>query len=360
METFDVAIVGGGPAGATCAAFCARAGLRTLLLEREKFPREKVCGDCMNPSCWPVLNRLDLADRVRGLPHAKLDYVEFIAIGGRKVIVDLRQSDDSEFAIKRSLLDDLLLTRAGELGAEVRQETTITALVNSRGWKIDTANGENFLARILVGADGRNSTVARLCNLLPRPERERIALQSHLPLPDNFGNCVALQFLRNGYCGLAPVNHQELNVCLVAKPREMDPLKAWATKRFGISPNHAWRTITPLTRAALPPQHENLFLVGDAARVVEPFTGEGIYYAMRSGELAAKTIAKIIRGEDRHSTLREFERVHGEMYQGRLWINRLARAAVLSPRIGSFLIHMARFDPGILRLMTSKITGRGD
>src|SRR5436305_14773441 len=88
MEIFDVAIVGGGPAGSSCAAFCARGGLRTLVLEREKFPREKVCGDCLNPSCWPVLQRLSLAQRVRALPHSKLDSVEFIAIGGRNVIVD--------------------------------------------------------------------------------------------------------------------------------------------------------------------------------------------------------------------------------------------------------------------------------
>src|SRR6266480_6036289 len=114
METFDVAIVGGGPAGSSCAAFCALAGLRTLVLEREKFPREKVCGDCLNPSCWPVLDRLDLAQHVRALPHAKLDFVEFIAVGGRKVIVDLPSSDECEFAVKRSVFDDLLLRRAGE------------------------------------------------------------------------------------------------------------------------------------------------------------------------------------------------------------------------------------------------------
>jgi flavin-dependent dehydrogenase len=59
--TFDVAIVGAGPAGATCAAHCAAAGLRTLLLERALFPREKVCGDCLNPACWPLLDRLHLS-----------------------------------------------------------------------------------------------------------------------------------------------------------------------------------------------------------------------------------------------------------------------------------------------------------
>src|SRR5438132_6227588 len=102
MEIFDVAIVGGGPAGSSCGAFCARAGLRTVVLEREKFPREKVCGDCLNPSCWSILNRLEVAQRVRDLPHANLDRVEFIAIGGRTVTVDLPANDEGEIAIKRS------------------------------------------------------------------------------------------------------------------------------------------------------------------------------------------------------------------------------------------------------------------
>ena len=380
MEHFDVAIVGGGPAGSSCAAFCAMAGLRTLVLEREKFPREKVCGDCLNPSCWPVLNRLDLAQRVRALPHARLESVEFIAIGGLKVIVDLPSGDECEVAIKRSLFDNLLLKRAMELGAFVRDGVTLTNLIvpsmayvnhvchpdKRECWTLETSTGEKLGARFVIGADGRNSTVARLCNLLPRPERERIALQSHLPLPDNFGNRVVLQALPHGYVGLSPVNGEELDVCLVAKPRYMSALKAWATKRFGVSPEHAWRTITPLTRDALPPAHENLFLIGDAARVVEPFTGEGIYYAMRSGELAAAAIAKIIRSEDRQprhdrgsrslseSTLCEFVRACGEMYHGRLWINRLARAAVLSPRIASVLIHATRVQ-SVLRSLTAKI-----
>src|SRR6266404_1621117 len=360
-DNFDVAIVGAGPAGSTCATFCAQAGLRTLLIERENFPREKVCGDCLNPACSSVLDRLGLGQRVRALAQARLERVEFIAIDGQKVIVDL---PEKEVAIKRSLLDELLLTRAGELGTEIREETTATTLSRNAIWTIETNQNERFCARILVGADGRNSTVARLCNLLPRPERERIALQSHLPLPDNFGNRVVLQLLPNGYVGLSPVNGEELNVCLVAKPRNMNALKRWATKCLGVSPTHVWRTITPLTRAALPPAHENLFLIGDAARVVEPFTGEGIYYAMRSGELAAHAIVKIIRGEDRsatgrirrgeQSTLREFVRACGEMYRGRLWINRLARAAVLSPRTASFLSHAARVQP-VLRSLTAKI-----
>src|SRR5437667_3433714 len=358
METFDVAIIGGGPAGSSCAAFCALAGLRTLVIEREKFPREKVCGDCLNPSCWAVLEHLGVAQRVRDLPHSKLDSVEFIAIDGHKVVVDLPPGHNCEVSVKRSLFDDLLLTRARDVSADVREGTTITAVANSGNWKIETGAGESFSARTLIGADGRNSTVARLCNLLPRPARERVALQAHVPLPRNFGSRVVLQFLREGYSGQAPVNERELNLCLVGAPPTISRLRKWAERHFEITPDQPWRTITPLTRSLVPCAHENLLFIGDAARVVEPFTGEGIYYALRSGELAADAITKIIRGKDRQSALREFTGACAQMYRGRLWINRLARAAVLWPHVGSFFVHAARIQPAILKLLTAKIVSR--
>jgi menaquinone-9 beta-reductase len=363
MQAFDVAIVGGGPAGSSCAAFCAVAGWRTLVLDREKFPREKVCGDCLNPSCWPVLKRLELADRVRDLPHSKLCSVEFIAIDERRVIVDLASCADCEISVKRALFDDLLLKRARELGANVHEQTTVTGLSRNGHWKIETDSGQTFQAPILIGADGRNSTVARFCNLLPRPARERVALQAHIPLPRDFGNRIVLQFLPEGYSGQAPVNESQLNLCLVGTPPTISTLRKWAERQFDLPANQSWRTITPLTRSPVLVAHENLFFIGDAACVVEPFTGEGIYYALRSGELAANAIAKILRGDDRDSALRQFSRAYAQLYRGRLWINRLARAAVLRPQLGSFFIHTARINPSILKLLTAKIVsqaGRDD
>ncbi|MFL6500293.1 MAG: NAD(P)/FAD-dependent oxidoreductase [Candidatus Udaeobacter sp.] len=355
MQLFDVAIVGGGPAGSSCAAFCAIAGLQSLVLERETFPREKVCGDCLNPSCWPVLQRLELAERVRDLRHSKLSTVEFISIDGRGVTVQLPSGVNGEISVKRSLFDDLLLTRARELGANVREQTTVTGLHRSDHWDIETASGDFFQARILIGADGRNSTVAHLCNLLPRPARERVALQAHIPLPRDFGNRIVLQFLHEGYSGQASVNETQLNLCLVGTPPTISKLRRWAERQFHLPADQTWRTITPLTRAPVPSAHENLFFIGDAARVVEPFTGEGIYYGLRSGELAANAVAKILRSDERSSALGEFGSAYAQMYRGRLWINRLARAAVLRPQLGSFLVHVARLRPEILKLLTGRI-----
>jgi geranylgeranyl reductase family protein len=332
---YDVAIVGGGPAGASCAAFCAKAGLRVVVLEREKFPREKVCGDCLNPSIWPVLRRLELEERVRGLPRANLERVDFIALSGRSVSVKLA----AEIAIKRSLFDALLLERARELGAEVHEHVTLSSATRSDEWLLN----DELKARFLVAADGRNSTVARLLRLLPRIEKERVALQAHVPLSRDFGNRVALQLLPGGYSGQAPVNERELNLCLVSRAASLAWMREWATQNFGLPADQQWRTITPLARRAISPTHRDLFLIGDAARVVEPFTGEGIYYALRSGELAADAI---VNGSD-------YEAAHAAMYRQRLWINRLARAAVLFPRLGSAAI---RFQPWLFRKLTHQIT----
>ncbi len=263
-----------------------------------------------------------------------------------------------KIAVKRSHFDQLLMRRAEEMGAIVREGDTVNALVQPQterdNWKIAAPN-EAFEARALVAADGRNSTVARLLGLLPRPERERVGLQMHLPLPPAFGDRIVLQLLPEGYSGQAPVGDDQLNLCLVGKPADMPSLRRWAEKEFGISAAHTWRTITPLRRAALAPAKERLFLIGDAARVVEPFTGEGIYYALRSGELAAEAIASLIENGDAAAAARSFTAAHEKLYRGRLWINRVARAAVLSPRITSLLLRGGLIPSPLLRTLTAKV-----
>lgn len=346
-NSFDVIICGGGPAGATCAAFCAKAGLKTLVIEKSFFPRDKVCGDCINPGCWAALERLDVAGRLLALPHSKLAEVEFIGLGGHSIRCPLDASARGEIAVKRSLLDQLLLNRAVECGAEIRQGTAVSAI--ERGWKAH-AGDEVFTGRILVAADGRNSTVMRLLGLLPPPAKERVAIQTHLPAPRDFDGRVSLRFLREGYCGLTGVGGGQLNLCLVGRPGDISALKKWAENHFAVTPDQAWRTITPLARKTVPVSGENLLLAGDAARVVEPFTGEGIYYALASGELAAKHVCgKLPFGN--------YRREHARLYAGRLWVNRISKYAALYPRIASFALDAMRFYPPALRFLTSRVAG---
>jgi flavin-dependent dehydrogenase len=169
-DRYDVAVVGAGPAGSTCAALCAAGGLRVLLLERAAFPRDKVCGDCLNPACWPVLDRLEVSQRVLALPHSQLETVEFIGISGRTMSVPLRSGIPAEIAVRRSLFDELLCARAAELGAEVRENTTVTAL--EAGWTIRAGSASYHAAR-LVAADGRNFRSTPTSVVAPAPSLSR-------------------------------------------------------------------------------------------------------------------------------------------------------------------------------------------
>ena len=338
--------MGSGPAGATCAAFCAGAGLRTLVIERAKFPREKVCGDCLNPSCWLVLERLGVAEEVRAAPHGKLNSVEFIGVDGRSFIAPLPSGENAEIALKRSLFDEILMRRARSLGAEVREGEALLSVSRNESWGIAT-NRSQERARFLVAADGRNSTVARLCHLPAGKVRERVALQTHLPLPRNFGERVVLQLRPEGYSGQASIGDGLLNLCLVSQPNDLSAIKCWAENTFAIPADQPWRTIAPLARASLPAAVSGLFLVGDAARVVEPFTGEGIYYALRSGELAAEAIAR--------QNPQQYIVAHHALYRGRLWVNWLARSAVRHPCLTTNLWRVLPNESQILRRLTTKV-----
>lgn len=347
-KSFDVIIVGAGPAGSACAIRCAQAGLKVLVIERAVFPREKVCGDCINPGCWPILERLGVAHRMFELPHSSLAEVRFVSLSGEAIAFPLDASAHGEIAMKRAYFDNLLLERAIECGAEVRQGTTVTAI--ERGWKVQTGEA-SFSSPVVVAADGRNSSVTRMLGLFPKTVKDRVGLQTHMEAPLGFGDRVVLRFVREGYCGVASVGGDELNLCLVARPENAEALKGWAARNFSIPHGIAWRTVTPLTRRPVDPLHENLLLVGDAARVVEPFTGEGIFYALSSGELAARHIC----GELPFS---EYRKNHAALYAGRLWVNRLAREAVLHPRVGSFALDVLSHQPKILKLLTKKVVGK--
>ncbi len=166
-----------------------------------------------------------------------------------------------------------------------------------------------------------------------------------------------MRALDGGYGGLAPVGNGLLNVSLAGRPGQIDSLKSWAVAEFGAIDE--WRTIAPLARRAFSPAHEDgWFLVGDAARVVEPFTGEGIYYAMRSGELASAAVGDVLAGRaSLEAVVRRYRAAHARLYRGRLWVNQLAKAAVLHPRLAGAVFRLSGPNPGWLRLLATKVVG---
>ncbi|HEX4086295.1 MAG TPA: FAD-dependent monooxygenase [Chthoniobacteraceae bacterium] len=343
---YDVAIAGGGPSGAACGTLCAQAGLRTLVLERCSFPRDKVCGDCLNPGCWPLFEELGIAETVRQAAPMPIANVAFADAEGRRIAFPLH----GEMALPRRVLDDLLLRRCMEAGADVRQEAGLRSLEREKagGWRISTQAGE-FAALRLVAADGRNSTVARLLGAAPGARRDRVALQAHLPTPAGLARDIELHLLPQGYCGTAPVGDGVTNFCMVSTAPEMEALKAGVARRFGFDARQQqWRAIAPLERAPIRPLRDGVLYTGDAARVVEPFTGEGIYYALLTGMLAARHIAT--------GSVERYPADCAALYRQRLWINRMARWAVTHPGGGAMLLRLLSLHPASLGFLVQRVS----
>ena len=350
MMDWDVTVIGGGPAGSTVAAFTAKAGLRTLLIDRAVFPREKVCGDCLNRGCWEVFDQLGVAAEIARLPSARLQWVAFTNIRGRQIQHRFPIDGPPETGIRRSVLDHTLLLNAEKGGAEIWQGEPVTGV--EHGWLIKTGRRQ-VRTKFLVAADGRNSSVARFLGAFPRTRTDRVACQTYFSSDRPLH--IALELNHLGYMGIGTVGQGAVNLCIVARPKQIEELRSRISERFGLKPEQHWNTVAPLSRRPVETDNPTLFYVGDAARVVEPFTGEGILYALKSGALAAESIIESHRKGP--SFRHRYSERHRRMYAGRLWINHLARLSVLHPGISSNCLEMLRFWPWPLEQLTRQVVG---
>ncbi len=364
MKAFDVIVIGAGPAGSTCATLCAEAGNKVLLLEASRFPRDKVCGDCLNPAAWPVLERLFVAERVRALTSTTPEKIRFSVAGAGSAEIPTPESkgkgNNSELVVRRRDLDELLVERAVEAGVLFQDGSPVTALRRVSGqWEVTTSTGDYHLGKRIVAADGRNSVTARYLGMhTSRRRKGRIGIQVHIPHPTGYDSALEMRIYRHGYGGLADLGNGLANLCLVANDGEMKELRKEAEIHYGLTSACAWRSITPISRASAPHvAREGVFLCGDAARVVEPFTGEGISFALRSGALLADILNSTESDSTRVQASQEklYQRGHRDLYRSGLLVNRLTCLLSEHPKIAHALSPILLKHPNLLSFLTSKV-----
>jgi geranylgeranyl reductase family protein len=296
MARCDALIVGGGPAGSTCARVLTRAGWHVLVIDRARFPRDKVCAGWVTPGVFRLLD-LDPADyRAAGLTIQPITGFRTSIIGGRPV--ETRYGRVISYAIRRCEFDAFLLARSG---AEVRDQTPLESL-ERRGdrW---VANG-GITAPVVIGAGGHFCPVARILRGRSPDIRPVVAREAEFRLDDHDsttdGERPELFFCRDlegyGWCvrkgrhlniGLGRREHGDLNP-------HVDDFKAFLEQR-GLARRASfvrWRGHAYLASGAgaRPLIDEGVLVAGDAAGLAYPESGEGIKPAVESGRLAAETL----------------------------------------------------------------------
>lgn len=357
----DALIVGGGPAGSATAIGLARAGFRVRLLDRARFPREKACSEYMSPETVRHLAALGVLPALDAQCRTALEGTRVVAAGGSDLTGCFARAGGTPFrptglALPRRLLDATLLDAARAAGVDVREESAVTALEHTgnrvSGVRARDRDGAvlGHHARIVIGADGLGSIVARRAGLHQRGGLSRMALVAHVEGVQGLGAQAELHVGREGYVGLNPLGGGLTNVALVVPASAMQAVQGdvvgFFAARLATFPGVAGRVdahrvarailVTgPFDARCRRSVADGVLLVGDAADFFDPFTGEGICAALTGAHLATEVLRERLPGDhpltaDRLAAYRTARR---QAFLGKWIIERMIGHAMRAPRL---------------------------
>lgn len=396
--SYDVVVSGAGPGGSTTAAFLARKGYRVALVDKETFPRDKACGDAISGKSVRVLDALGLIDEVERAPNRLARGVRFTSPDRTELVVPFpeprasaervaqgkRPFNQPGYVCRRSVYDELLFRAAVDAGATPIQGRAIESVVMDRGRAtgVRTKDGETLSARVVVGAGGALCPVARGVGSYERDRAHwvaaiRVYWKDVAGVDDN----IEIHFVDDvlpGYFWIFPLDNGLANIgvgmredhiqkkgrdlkalldaCIHENPLFRDRFKG-ATKVDGTQ--RGW--LLPLGSKRRTLTGDGWVLVGDAAGLIDPFSGEGIGNAMVSGQLAAETIGSAL--EDGGPTRQALA-----PYEARLWetIGPEISRSYRMQRLGQYkwllnlVVRKAARDPALQARLSEMLSDRED
>ena len=345
---YDLAVVGGGPAGTSAAITAARNGASVVLFDSSDFPRQKVCGEFVSAeSLGPLRELLREHERADGtLAEAPIIERARIFASGRVAETSIQPPG---LSIPRTVLDLLLWECAQQAGVAAHSKCEALAIEGEGPFAVSTARGE-FVADAIILCTGRWSRFSDASVVASGPKW--IGVKAHYREPSP-ALSTDLYFFDNGYCGVQPVAQDVVNVCALVRSDAATTLEAV----FQRSPQlqvraEQWERITAPVSTA-PVLHRKpmclrgrMLLAGDAAGFIDPFAGDGISLALRSGQAAAECILRNASSLD--DACQEYEAVYRGQFAPLIAASTRVRKLTSLPGIGrSVALQMLRI-PGVL------------
>jgi menaquinone-9 beta-reductase len=361
-----IVIVGAGPAGSSLAIRLAQAGFETVLIERERFPRQKLCGEFISPECLAHFESLGVLDSMLAAGGDRISETRFFEAGGRSVTVPSSWLGDGGLALSlsRAEMDDQLLRRAREVGAGVLEGATVNRLEieDNRVRQVIARSDDGRLteidADIFVDATGRAGALSKL---LEKQDRNRpssqqkpafIGFKAHIAGANlDKGVCEIYSF-QGGYAGLSNVENKLGNLCFLTRAETVRSFSGGAAEvvaNMVLRNKRAAETLQNFTLAnewlavsinrfgtkSLAPA-ANLFTIGDAASFIDPFTGSGMIMALESSDVLANVIM-VHRGSP-ELIGSEYLETYRRRFSMRLRVCSILRRTAFMPRLATAVV----------------------
>ncbi len=326
-DQFDLIIVGGGPAGSTAALFAARQGLHVCLLDKARFPRDKICGDAISGKSMTVLKELGLLEEVQKLPHALVDSITFGNALHDVVTIPLLGDQQNGLppglVVRRVVFDEFLLNRAKQAATVLEHHEVQhllfedTKVIGVKGRNRQDNTTFELRAPLIFGADGYHSIVARQTGLFDRdPQHWVVALRQYFTNVKGLSKEIELHYLDEvipGYLWLFPADEGTANVGIgmlysamkakkvnlkqaMAQAIQSDFLKDRFAQARPLEAPKGWHL--PVGSKHRKNYGHGFLLLGDAAGLIDPFTGEGIGNALYSAKIAASVAVQAKQASD--------------------------------------------------------------
>lgn len=350
---WDVAVVGGGPAGAGAAIALAQQGARAVLFEAKTYPHHKVCGEFLSPE---GMLALDLLGAARPLLDLHPPPIETVLLSAPSGVTWEHRLPAAAWGVSRYALDALLAERARATGVDVREGTPVTQVRGSLedGFTLEARAGrrpESVHARTVIGAYGKRGHLDRTLGRAFFDRRHPfVALKAHFhgpPLPAR----LELHAFPGGYCGMSEVEDGTTNVCLLVQEGRFQAhgrgpsgvegfirwmgaqnqrLGAWLADAERVSAG--WHSIAQIPFAPKQPLAGDVLMAGDAAGLIAPLAGDGIAMALDGGLLAAEVIGAFLSGRmAAEAVRRHYAQAWRQQFGGRLRLGRALQPIMLRP-----------------------------
>jgi flavin-dependent dehydrogenase len=366
----DVLIIGGGLAGLTSAIHLSKFGLKVIIIEKNEFPKHKVCGEYISNEVIPYLNYLDIDISI--LKPSKITDLEFSNPKGKIILAKLPLGG---FGISRYVLDHYLFEKAKELGCKIIQDTVTESRFIENEFHVITNTNLKFKSKVVIGAFGKRS------NMDQKLERDFIFKKSSwLAVKAHYSgvftnHLVGLHNFEGGYCGVSKVENDKINICYLANYetfKKHKNIEEFQSEVVSKNPNlkavfdsstllfEKPLTISQISFEKKVAVENHILMIGDTAGLIHPLCGNGMAMAIHSAKIASELTIDFLNNKiDSRKKLEEkYLQLWNMNFKTRLAMGRFLSRILVHEKLSAFLMQLLIIFPFLLTFIIKKTHGK--